>query len=134
MDKIIMCGMEFTGYHGVFEEEQIRGQKFIVDIEIYTNTKEAGQDDNLEKTINYGELYEKIRDIVENERYNLLEALAEKLAKVVLEQNRVHEVMVRIKKPQAPIAGKFDYMAVEISRGCDCESKLLPEHRVQHGQ
>lgn len=130
MDKIIMHGMEFTGFHGVFPEEQIQGQKFVVDLEISIDIKAAGASDDLEKTIDYGELYGRIRDIVENERYDLLEALAERLARVVLAEKRVDQVLVRIKKPQAPIAGKFAYMAVEITRGCTCETRVLPEHRV----
>lgn len=117
MDKILMNNMGFYGYHGVFKEESVLGQKFFIDIELYLNTKEAGLTDDMNKSVSYGEVYEVVKDIVEKKRFNLLEALSENLAKEIL--NRfplIEEVMVRVKKPDAPVPGIYDYFGVEIRR------------------
>ncbi len=111
-----MNGMEFYGYHGVLDKEKLIGQKFIIDCEILTNFKKAAKNDDINLTINYAEIFEKIKKIVKNDRYDLIEAAAEKIAESILTDKRINEVLVRVKKPQAPILGKFNYMAVEISR------------------
>lgn len=117
MDKILMNGMIFYGYHGVLEEEKKLGQRFIVDVILYIDLKKAGKTDNLDCTVNYKEVYETIKKIVEDEQYNLLEALAEKICENILRFfGIVQKVNVKIKKPETPVAGIFDYFAVQIKR------------------
>ena len=58
-----------------------------------------------------------IKDITENKKFNLIEALAENIASEVLEKfTLINQIMVRVKKPEAPVRGMFDYFAVEIRR------------------
>lgn len=117
MDKIILKDMAFYGYHGLLKEESVLGQKFFIDIEIETDTKEAGMNDDFTKTINYAEVYEITREFTEDKRFNLIEALAENIAAEILNRfNIAHSVMVRIRKKEAPVKGIFDYMGVEIRR------------------
>lgn len=117
MDKILLNNMGFYGYHGVFKEEGILGQKFFIDMELYLDTREAGITDDMNKSVSYGEVYEVLKDIVENKRFNLLEALVENIAIEVFEKfTLIQEVMVRVKKPEAPVPGIYDYFGVEIRR------------------
>lgn len=117
MDKILMSNLGFYGYHGLLKEESVLGQKFFIDIELYLSTKEAGLTDDMYKSVSYADVYEVVKDIVENKRYNLLEALAENISIKVLEQFQlVNGVMVRVRKPEAPVNGIFDYFGVEIRR------------------
>ena len=117
MDKIILKDMAFYGYHGLLKEESVLGQKFFIDIEIETDTKEAGMNDDFTKTINYAEVYEITREFTEEKRFNLIEALAENIASEILNRFDIaHSVMVRIRKKEAPVKGIFDYMGVEIRR------------------
>jgi dihydroneopterin aldolase len=60
MDKIYVNGMDFYGYHGVYEEENKLGQRFSADVILEMDTKEAGRTDNLNLTVNYAEVYEKV--------------------------------------------------------------------------
>lgn len=120
MDKIIMKNLAFFGYHGVLKEENILGQKFFVDIELYADLKNAGISDEVTDTIHYGEVYNVVKDIVENRRFKLLEALAENLASTVLDKfPLVNEICVQIRKPEAPVNGIYDYFGVEIRRKRD---------------
>ena len=111
-----MDGMEFWGFHGVLTEEQLKGQTFIVDVTLWLDLEKAGNTDNLQETVNYGEFYEKIKYIVEQKKFDLIEALAKNIIDIALEEKGVTKATVRVKKPQAPIKGKFNYMAVEIER------------------
>ncbi|MCC5911800.1 MAG: dihydroneopterin aldolase [Clostridiaceae bacterium] len=117
MDKIIMKNLGFYGYHGVMQEEAVLGQKFFVDIDMYTDLKNAGESDEVEDTVHYGEAYELVKDMVENKRFKLIEALAENIASSILQNfTSVNEIVVRIKKPEAPVKGIYDYFGVEIRR------------------
>ena len=71
----------------------------------------------MNKSVSYADVYEVAKEITEKRRFNLIEALAENIAKEVLEKfNLINEVMVRVKKPEAPVNGIYDYFGVEIRR------------------
>lgn len=117
MDKIILSNLGFYGYHGVLNEEKVLGQKFFIDVELFLNTKKAGKDDDMNQSVSYADVYTIIKEITENKKFDLIEALAENIASEVLEKFRlVNSIMVRVKKPEAPVNGIFDYFAVEIRR------------------
>lgn len=117
MDKILLSNLGFYGYHGVLKEESVLGQKFFIDMEIYLDTKEAGLTDDMNKSVSYADVYELVKNITENKRFELIEALAENIAKQTSEKfELIKEVMVRVKKPEAPVKGIYDYFGVEIRR------------------
>jgi dihydroneopterin aldolase len=118
MDKILFNKMEFWGYHGAFKEENKLGQRFFVDLELYLDLSKAGHSDNLQDTVNYADVYNTTRQVVEQERYELVEAVAERLAaKILAEYSLVDEILVRVTKPDPPIPGHYQSVAVEITRG-----------------
>lgn len=120
MDKILMQHMGFYGFHGVLEEEKALGQKFFVDLEMSLDLSQAGKSDRVEQTVSYADVYDDVKYFVESARYNLIEALAENICNMILAKYpEVADVMVRIKKPEAPIRGLFDYVGVELKRGRD---------------
>ncbi|MEW5767828.1 MAG: dihydroneopterin aldolase [bacterium] len=116
MDKIIISGIVFYGYHGTSEAERELGQKFHLDVEIKADLSLAGRSDRLEDTIDYQKVYWLVKEVERDKKYRLLEALAEDIASAILKQFPVQEVLVRIKKPQVPLAGLVDYVAIEIVR------------------
>ena len=117
MDKIVMKNLAFYGYHGVMAEENVLGQKFFLDIELYVDLKKAGSTDNVENTVHYGIAFEIVKDIVENKRFKLIEALAENVANSLMNEfEMINEVVVLVKKPEAPVNGIYDYFGVEIRR------------------
>ncbi|HCT63022.1 MAG TPA: dihydroneopterin aldolase [Erysipelotrichaceae bacterium] len=117
MDKIIMKNMVFYGYHGVLEEEKKLGQKFFIDAILFLPLKKAGETDNLNFSVNYGAVYEMIKGIVINQRFNLLEGLAEFICQEVFSSfPAIKKIVLKVKKPEAPVEGIFDYFGVEIER------------------
>ncbi len=115
-DKILLQNMMFYGFHGLNEYEREQGQRFYLDVEIATELAAAGKSDALEDTVDYASVYACVKDITENNRFFLLEALAEKIAAAILTFNKVVGVAVRIRKPAVPIPGQLDYVQVEIKR------------------
>lgn len=117
MDKIQLTGMEFIGYHGCLPEERQTGQPFIVDVSLCLSLQEAGESDDLAKTVNYAEVFEQVRSIVEGVPCNLIETVAERLAAAILQEHSlVEKVEVTLHKPEAPIKGLFKDAAVFIER------------------
>ncbi|HHV60158.1 MAG TPA: dihydroneopterin aldolase [Clostridiaceae bacterium] len=117
MDEIVLKNLKFYGYHGLYQDEKISGQTFIVDIEMKADIRAACESDSIEDTVDYSKVYEKAKHITENHRYQLVEKLAEAISQGILTDfDRVFEVTVTVKKPQAPIDGKFDWVGVKITR------------------
>lgn len=117
MDRIHVTGMRFYGYHGVFAEETKLGQRFNVDLSIGLALAEAGRTDDLTKSVNYAELYEATKRVIEGEPLQLVEALADRIAKAVFAlDERIQEASIKVIKPDPPIAGHYEHVAVEINR------------------
>jgi dihydroneopterin aldolase len=115
-DTIHLRGLEFYAYHGVMPEEQVLGQRFLIDLDISSDLRRAGSSDQVADTVHYGEVYQVIKACVTGERHQLLEHLAQDLAQRILEQFDCTAVRVEVHKPQAPIPGIFRDVSVEIWR------------------
>ncbi|EPN3919309.1 dihydroneopterin aldolase [Listeria monocytogenes] len=117
MDKIYLNELVFYGYHGVLAEETRLGQTFRVSLILGLSTKKAGISDSVDDTVSYAEVYETVKEIVEGTPFKLIEALAEKIATEVLTgYPLLEEVTVKLIKPNPPIPGHYDSVAVEIER------------------
>ncbi|HBJ8840836.1 TPA: dihydroneopterin aldolase [Listeria monocytogenes] len=117
MDKIYLNELVFYGYHGVLAEETKLGQTFRVSLILGLSTKKAGISDSVDDTVSYAEVYETVKEIVEGTPFKLIEALAEKIATEVLTgYPLLEEVTVKLIKPNPPIPGHYDFVAVEIER------------------
>ena len=117
MDKIIIENLELIAEHGVFKEEKFLGQKFIISVEMTTDTREAGKTGNLNASTHYGFVADDIEKIFTGQSFDLIETCAEKIAEMILTKYPlISEVKVTVKKPWAPIRKHFDFVAVEITR------------------
>ena len=117
-DAIVLRGLTFYAHHGALAEERSLGQRFVVDARLELDLAPAGRSDNLARTVNYADVWLAIREAVEGPPLNLVEALAERVAGVILGQfESVDAVWVRIFKPAAPIVGAVvGDVSVEIRR------------------
>jgi dihydroneopterin aldolase len=118
-DIIRLQNMQFYGRHGVNPEEQALGQRFEVDVELRLDIRPAALQDDLHRTINYAHVYRAVKRIVEEERFALIETLAETIATHVGQHFAPASVRVCVRKPHAPLKGVLDHVAVEIERTPD---------------
>lgn len=117
MDEIVLKGMPFFAYHGVLPEENVTGQRFIVNTWLSCDLREAGVSDDVADTINYAHVYAVVREIVEGKPRKLIEAVAEDIAAQLLATfDRLQAVTVEVEKPGAPIPGIFGQVSVKIRR------------------
>ena len=117
IDRIILEGMRFYGFHGVNPEERVLGQEYLVDLSVEMDLAVAGDSARLEDTISYAHIYRAVRDVMEGEPRNLLEAAAQSIARRVLDEFPVDSVAVKVKKPHPPIRGSvIENATVEIKR------------------
>lgn len=118
MDVIKIEGLEVYAYHGVYKEEKEKGQFFYVNAKLYTDTRKAGMNDDLNSSTNYGTVCEFIYSFMREYTYDLIETVAEQLAQALLLKFKlVKSILLEIKKPNAPIEKEFNYVSVEIERG-----------------
>lgn len=109
--------MEFEGHTGCFDFEKADGQKFIVSLDIFLDRIKGCYTDELADTVDYSMIYEEVKKIVTEDKGNLIERLAQKVADGVLAADgRIAKVIVNISKPEAPVKGIFETMAVTIER------------------
>lgn len=118
MDEIRIDNLEVYAYHGVFPEENEKGQPFFVNAIIYTNTRKAGQADSLKLSTHYGEVCHFITKWMQTNTYKLIESVAENVAREVLHEfPLIHSIMLEIRKPEAPIGLPFQSVSVRVNRG-----------------
>lgn len=116
MDRIVLSGIRFYGYHGVYQEERRLGQQFLVDVELWLDLAEAGLRDDLAQGVDYSRVLAAVREIGTGPPVRLLEALATRIAAAVLEGFPVRRVTVRVTKPAPPLPELTGGVTVEITR------------------
>ena len=117
VDEIALTGLTVFGRHGVYDHERENGQEFTIDVRLHMALRQAAASDDVADTVHYGELAEKIAAVVAGEPVNLIETLAERIADVALEDERVQFTAVTVHKPHAPIPLTFADVSVTVHRG-----------------
>lgn len=115
-DSIVIKGFKVSGRHGVTQEERDQDQVFVVDLDCELDLSAAGRADRIEHTVDYMELLADIRQVVSTESYNLLEALGERLAQVVLARPFVDRVVIGLSKSQLS-KEELQSVGITIERG-----------------
>lgn len=117
MDKIHIKDLKIIGFHGAIPEEKVLGQKFVLSFELDVDLRQAGKNDDLTKTVHYGELAQKVEEEFTKTSYDLIEKAAEEICEfVLLNYPLVKKVKLLLKKPWAPTRKHVEYVAVEIER------------------
>lgn len=114
MDRIRLTGLRAFGHHGVFDHERTDGQEFLVDLEVPGDLSTAGRGDVLADTVDYGVLAEEVVAVITGQPFDLIESVAEEIARRCLAQ--CSEITVTVHKPQAPIPHAFADVSVSVTR------------------
>lgn len=103
MTTIRINNAEFYAYHGVLEYEKVHGNKFRLDIEMQCDLSSL-KDDDLSETVDYLAVYNTVKDVFNERKYNLIETVNNKIGEAILEKfSKVQSVKVSIRKPNAPL-------------------------------
>jgi len=109
-------GIQFFARHGVTPAEREVGQRFVVDVELKLDLARVGASDRLEDTVSYVDVHDVVLEIGRGAPMTLLEGLAERIARAVLQRFGPKEVTVRVRKPAPPIDGVMEWVGVEVTR------------------
>jgi 7,8-dihydroneopterin aldolase/epimerase/oxygenase len=116
MGLIQIENMEFYAYHGCYKQEQVVGNRFLVDLEISANLDKATLSDNIEDTLNYQNAYDIVKEQMSiNSR--LLEHVAGRILDELLSRfTDIEKATVRVSKMNPPMGGQIDRVSVTLSR------------------
>ncbi len=118
MDKILIKDLVARCIIGVGEEERRDKQDVLINIALAVDLRKAGETDRLEDSVDYRALKKRVVRMTEESEYHLVEALAERIAQICLEDSRVREAQVTVEKPSALRFARS--VGVEIER---CQQK-----------
>jgi FolB domain-containing protein len=114
MDKIIIKDLVARGIIGLNDWEREKPQEMIINITIFTDIRKAGETDDIQYSVNYRTIAKKTQAHAETAARLTVEALAEDIARICLEQPNAQKVIVRVEKPGAVRFSKS--VGVEIER------------------
>ncbi len=116
MGIIQIEGMEFYAFHGHFKEEQIVGNRFLVDLTIETDMDRPSKSDNLKDAVNYQRAYEIVKKQMELKSF-LLENIAGRiLDSLYAELQGINKATVKVSKMNPPMGGKINSVSVVMSK------------------
>jgi dihydroneopterin aldolase len=116
MDRILLQGIQFYGYHGVYDEERRLGQRFVVDVELRLDLSGAASEDEVSATVDYSQVQAVVLEIGARQQFKLLETLATRIASTLLERFPIQQVTVRATKPAPALPGLLAGVSVEVTR------------------
>ncbi len=116
MGFIEIEGMEFYAYHGHYKEEQIVGNRFLIDLKIETDCRKAAESDDIEDAVNYQTAYKIIKeemkkksDLLENIAGRIIDALYDKL-------DNMKSVTIKLSKMNPPMGGKIKKVSITMTK------------------
>jgi dihydroneopterin aldolase len=117
MGKIIIEEMEFYAFHGHYKEEQIVGNRFLVDLELECDMQPAADSDQLEDAVNYQKAYQLIKKEMRRKKSNLLENIGKRILDVLFtEMEGIDKARIRIRKMAPPMGGPIRSVGVTMER------------------
>jgi dihydroneopterin aldolase len=116
MDLIEIKNMEFYAFHGHLKEEQIVGNKFLIDLTLEADLEKASKTDHLADTIDYQIAFRIVKEEMEK-KSNLLENIGKRiLDSIYANLKGIKKATVKIRKMNPPMGGHINSVAVVMSR------------------
>jgi dihydroneopterin aldolase len=116
-DQITLANVAYFARHGLHPEEERLGQRFYVDLTVDIDLSAVGVSDDFADTVGYDKLLAVVGEVVAGERVNLIEVLADRIARAVLARfDKITASVVTVRKPSAPVEGILDHVAVTVRR------------------
>ena len=116
MGLISLENMEFYAFHGHYKEEQIVGNRFLVNLTIETNMDKAADSDSLEDTLNYQAVYQLVKKEM-LKKSHLLENIASRILNALYSHFKsIDSATVKVSKMNPPMGGRMECVSVTLTR------------------
>jgi dihydroneopterin aldolase len=116
LDRIDLVGIGGWGHHGVLDEERENGQRFFVDVSLGLHLAPAAVTDDLDLTVDYGDLADGVHRVISGEPQKLIESVAQRVMDLCLAHGPVQWASVTVHKPMAPVQVPFTDVSVTLER------------------
>jgi len=117
MGKVLIEEMEFYAFHGHYQEEQIVGNRFLVDLEMDADLSVPADSDNLKDAVNYQQAYAIIKNEMRRTKSRLLENIGKRILDALFaEMEGIRKATIRIRKLNPPMGGPIKSVGVKMSR------------------
>jgi FolB domain-containing protein len=101
MDRIFIKDLLLRGIIGVNDDERVNKQDILINVDLYADTRRAGESDNIEDAMNYRTISKRIIRYVEESADYLVEKLVADIARIIITEFGAERVRVRAEKPGA---------------------------------
>ncbi len=116
MGLIRIENMEFYAFHGHYREEQIVGNRFLVDLQMETDMEKPAASDNLRDAVNYQKAYEIVKREMGRQSH-LLEHIASRILEALFDElTGIREATVKVSKMNPPMGGRIERVSVSMSK------------------
>lgn len=119
MDRITLTGIDVYAHHGVHPAERELGQRFVVDVDLWSDLDETARHDSLRHALDYTAVHRRICAVVAGTSFQLIESLAQQLCLALLSDFPVARVAVTVLKPNPPIPNFLGRVSVTLERDRD---------------
>lgn len=113
-EAIELTGITEYGCHGVYPEEKLNKQLFVVDLQLQLLS--LTRNDFIENTVDYAQLVDSVRSLISDQKFDLIETLAESIADHCLANKLVANVVVKLHKPAAAKSLGIDDVSVVVKK------------------
>ena len=115
--RIEVCGIELVGFHGYYDAERTKGNRFSIDLRAEGDFHPSLLSDQLEESIDYSQMVRVVRDVNRARDYLLIESFADEIANALLERfPRMQKIAVRVEKLHPCGMGRVRCAAVELEK------------------
>ena len=115
-DSIRINNLKIKARHGVYDFEKSKDGIFELDLELYCSLNKSGNSDKLSDTIDYQDVISFTTEEFTKKRYSLVEAVADAVCQRLLKEFDIQKIIIRVRKPHAPINADFKNVEVELLR------------------
>jgi dihydroneopterin aldolase len=116
IDCIRLTGIDVYAYHGALAAERELGQRFVIDVDLWADISAAASSDSMDDALDYTEVHRRIVELTATNSFHLLEALAQRIAEMLLRTFPLDGVVVTVHKPNPPIRNFMGSVSVTVDR------------------
>jgi dihydroneopterin aldolase len=115
-DRLALTGIRLFPRIGVTEEERSRPQHCSADVALWADFEAAASTDRLAAALDYRAIHAKVVEVAHSREYNLVETLAYRIARSVMEAFPVERVNVKVRKRPESLAESLEFVEVEVDQ------------------
>ena len=114
--KLILKGIRFSGHCGVTPEERNQPQPILVDLELDCPASQSSETDQIQDTIDYAQVIDRVVDIGTHHHVCLVETLVERISQTLCDEFPILGMEIWIRKTAPPLKERVDSVGVRLSR------------------